>query len=610
MVGIGEDRMILKSLSECYDILKSEDKMPNIGYCEAKVSQIVELNYDGTIHNILPCNEKFEVPLQKKRTRKIEPYFLCDLPKYFFGKEKKDKSINETLDYEVKSRLLHIQILSNINSDRAEAMINFFRLKGKNLDYNFDILDYCENKLTVFKLKDDDKFIHEDEQIKEAWEKYLLEDLKKEGSGQCLISGKTNEAISRIHNSFKLAGGAPSGVSVVCFNEDAYCSYNKTQSYNAPISFTEMSKYVAALKYLTTSENNVCHLSEFDIIFWSDVGSDVLETKIIKEFFGYYDADKKEKKSNDKEEEDEGVDIATISDTTQLAQAILLSLCNCQEDEKINQILEDHKDTKVFLIGLSPNKSRTIPQLYYQVNFKLFIEKIKTFYKKIYLGKTLKEPITVTNIIRSTTRTGKLKDAYGEVKSPLISSILDGTNYSVYLIQFCQMYYEMNFNSPKNDTPDYKLNLTRMAILKGYLIQLGECLDVKLDENNLNVGYNLGRLFAVIEHIQTQIKDKYIKDSYINVCNNTHQALNNLLNLNAQNLEKLTLTKDKPKLAYYYEKMLADIMKNIDVEKIPRRLSGKDALYYHFGYAHQKDFIFTKKEPIVEDNLEEVLDND
>ena len=59
------------------------------------------------------------------------------------------------------------------------------------------------------------------------------------------------ESIARINQKIKGVYGAQSaGATLVGFNDPAFWSYNKEQSYNAPISESAMFKYTTVLNYL------------------------------------------------------------------------------------------------------------------------------------------------------------------------------------------------------------------------------------------------------------------------------------------------------------------------------------------------------------------------
>ena len=87
----------------------------------------------------------------------------------------------------------------------------------------------------VFKLDNENKYIHEHSSIREEWVKYYQNN-QSDYKAFCLVSGQRSP-IARLHQSIKgVKNAQSSGASIVSFNQDSFCSYNKEQSFNAPVS--------------------------------------------------------------------------------------------------------------------------------------------------------------------------------------------------------------------------------------------------------------------------------------------------------------------------------------------------------------------------------------
>ena len=59
-------------------------------------------------------------------------------------------------------------------------------------------------------------------------------------------------------------------MSLVCFNNSAFESYGREQSYNSSISVESMKKYTKALKYLVSSPKHKQIIDDMTILFWAN----------------------------------------------------------------------------------------------------------------------------------------------------------------------------------------------------------------------------------------------------------------------------------------------------------------------------------------------------
>ena len=144
----------------------------------------------------------------------------------------------------------------------------------------------------------------------------------------------------------------------------------------------------------------------------------------------------------------------------------------------------------------------------------------------------------------------------------------------------------------------------RAAILKAYYKKLNEftkreivpkeVLSVSLQTDSTIVPYNLGRLFSVLEAIQSAANpgiNATIKDKFFNSASATpNRVFPSLINLAQKHLRKL----DKgPRI--FYCKQLLDLTDKFG-ENFPDRLSLPQQGSFQLGYYHQTQVRYTKKE--------------
>lgn len=116
-----------------------------------------------------------------------------------------------------------------------------------------------------------------------------------------------------------------------------------------------------------------------------------------------------------------------------------------------------------------------------------------------------------------------------------------------------------------------------------------------LNEESKNRPYNLGRLFAVLEHIQQEANpgiNSTIKDKYFNsAASSPATTFPMLINLAQKHLRKI---KDEGS-RISFQKRIQGILDNFG-EEFPARMTMPQQGSFHLGYYHQTQKRFQKKE--------------
>lgn len=119
-----------------------------------------------------------------------------------------------------------------------------------------------------------------------------------------------------------------------------------------------------------------------------------------------------------------------------------------------------------------------------------------------------------------------------------------------------------------------------------------------LDKKYENIGYVLGRLFAVLERIQEQAQggniNKTIRDTYFSAAASSPQVTFKRLNdLAVHHLGKI---RNSGKSTIWLERLLGEVESLIPPQGVPSILSVEDQGRFSVGYYHQRQDFFTKKE--------------
>ena len=131
--------MILQALEEYYENLLQQGKVAKTGWCQAKVSHVIELNEDGTIKGIVSLKQEEErgkkkvliapmlfVPEMVIRSSGISANFLCDNAKYLLGIDE-DGTKSRIMDCFLAAKDKHLSILGKGKGAMAKAICAYFR---------------------------------------------------------------------------------------------------------------------------------------------------------------------------------------------------------------------------------------------------------------------------------------------------------------------------------------------------------------------------------------------------------------------------------------------------------------------------------------------------
>ena len=278
--------MILQSLVNYYENLAKQDKISKPGWCTAKVSYAIDLSSDGMIKSIIYLKSSEErgkktvdlplnliVPEMVTRSSGVSANFLCDNAKYFLGIEQNgtNSRVQECFN---AAKEKHISILSNVDNKIAKAICLFFEnWNPEKAKENIAVCDYWD-ELTdgsnlIFCMGND--YANENPEIRECWEHYNSK-LEDGGKGICMVTGK-KDVIARIHRGIKgVPGAQSSGAALVSFNAPSFESYEKEQSYNAPVGKYAEYAYTTALNHLLSIRDFRFSLGDSMVVYWAESG--------------------------------------------------------------------------------------------------------------------------------------------------------------------------------------------------------------------------------------------------------------------------------------------------------------------------------------------------
>ncbi|AVX19276.1 CRISPR-associated protein, Csd1 family [Carboxydocella sporoproducens DSM 16521] len=590
--------MIINSLYQYYErLLEDPDSgVSRPGFNKVKVSFALIISNTGELLDIVDLREikgkklvlrELDVPEQIKRASGISANFMCDNCMYVLGiKRKKNDKKERIRDAFEAFTALHEKILGEVDDEGAIAILRFLRQWDiDNADKHPKIVevidDISEGGNLVFRLEGAQGYIHERKAIIEAWHSYRSRQ-SSEVISQCLVTGKKS-SIARLHPNIKgVTGAQSSGASLVSFNLDAFTSYGKSQSYNAPVSENVAFGYTTALNYLLTNEKHRVRIGDTTTVFWAERSGGLEEDLLGALFFPA---------NNTKKKEGDDQNIITIDPKTVKLLHDIFSRIRAGEPVNIGL---DGIDPQVnfYILGLAPNASRLSVRFWHVDQYGKFIEKIAQHYIDLAIVKSFEnEPdyISIDMILKETAPLGDYKKIPPLLGGALIRSILTGIPYP-------QTLYHLIISRIR---ADQKVNYTRAAIIKACLVRNQRYykrgnevkISMALEEQNTNVAYRLGRLFALLEKVQEDANpdlNSTIKDRYFGAASATPGSIFPILLRLAQHHIA------KAKYGRLMDERIEEVINSIT--NFPAYLNLEEQGLFVLGYYHQRKALFTKNE--------------
>ena len=587
--------MILQSLNDLYERLSKDESygLSKPGYSIQKISYRIVIRMDGTLFD----PEDARTPNEKGKMHStpllvpgeatspgagINPGFLWGNQTYVLGRQPEDKKDGFGKVRFEAFREKHLQLENSINSERFSAVCRFLEQWSPDQLEEHPKLNDVGTGFGVFQILGESKDIHEDLKIIEWWESQLKTQNQDEIVGQCLITGK-EAPIARLHPKIKgVPGSQSAGASIVSFNDTAYESYTKTQSFNSPVSGEAAFRYGASLNALLTGPKHSKHrirVGDTTCVFWTEKPSFVEDA--FADVFGFG--------SNATEEVQDQVQRKKIE--------LLLDAVRDGGAFRHDQNLGGEQ-TPFYILGLAPNAARLSIRFFHRSTTTELLKKLRDHQTCMKLIREFPNPVgnrhadpefpAVWQILRETARVSdEIAPLLG---GAIVRAIIEGTPYPQGL--FTAIVRRVHL--------DRHVNYLRAATLKAILQRNHKIkITVMLDTENDNQAYLQGRLFATLEKIQeeghyaqtqTALKST-IKEKYFSSACATPQSV-------FPRLETLS-THHRRHLDYgrkiFFDQLIAEIKWKQNADNIASTNNLNEQGLFILGYYHQRKDLFTSK---------------
>lgn len=566
--------MILQALVKYYEDLERQEKLPKQGWCQAKVSYGINLSTDGDIKNILWLKEErqagkkqiwisqtMKVPAMLTRSSGVAANFLCDNSKYMLGIDKSGTGKRITECFEA-AKEKHLKLLKNTSGEMAQAICAFFyKWNPEKAKENAAVLENWEEITDggnlIFCM--DKKYAQDDKEIEQIWN---VESKQSETdiSGISLVTGEKTE-ISRIHRNIKgVPGAQSSGAALVSFNAPSFESYGKEQSYNAPVGKYAEFAYTSALNYLLAQKKYTFPLGDSIIVYWAEEAKTEYQDALLAL-------------------------LNPVKDNQSEVHGFFEKL---RKDEQI--IIDDielNPSQKFYILCLAPNAARLSVRFFYQSSFGNITKNLACHYERMQMIKPKweeREYLGIEDMLKETVNmNSRDKKTISNMAAMAFSAILQNSRYpaSLYTDTLIRIRAEQGCVTWG------RVSIVKAFLIKNYKNTEGE-ICMGLNEESNDVAYVLGRLFSVLESIQTEANPgikSTIRDRYFNsACATPASVFPVLFKLKNSHIKKIE--RDKGYLKRKYEDLLGELVSKL--EAYPKRLPLEEQGKFILGYYHQK----------------------
>lgn len=573
---------MIKELCAYYDRIAEEDRddLPPLGYSRQKISFCVALTSAGELHaiqdersaegkRVLP--KLVIVPGQAKPSGSgINPGFLWDNAQYLLGFKPDDPKPERTGEAFAAFRDRHLAAETEVDDPAFSAVCAFLRSWQPQRALAIENLAEIANGFGVFKIVGKAEYVHDRPKVRAYWDRHAEapeDDAADAVVLPSLIDGHPRR-IARLHEpKIKgVVGAQTSGAALVSFNLDAFESYGKSQSYNAPVSEADAFKYCTALNRLTGDYSRRIVLGDTTVVYWAErpVAAESVFTFIAESM---------------PQAEDASVTAAVARCLNQIRQGL--------PGDPV-----DDAAVPFYILGLAPNAARLSVRFWLATSVEMLVNRLRQHFADLEIGGAPPNapPITLQRILDETAR--ERKEISPLLGGALTRAVLTGGPYPTTLLRAVL----------RRIAVDGRANHVRASIVKACLVRKlraagqEETIPVSLNPNFESEAYQFGRLFAVLEKTQEEALpgvNSTIKDRYFSAASaNPIAVFPRVLRLHAHHLDKI----DNRGRRTNIEKLVQDICSRISADgSFPTHLPLDEQGRFFLGYYHQRQDLFTKK---------------
>lgn len=434
--------------------------------------------------------------------------------------------------------------------------------------------------VVAFRLEGDLDGIHERPAVRAAYEASLSHLDADPPRGPCLVSGEPSAPQASNETVLKgVAGAQTSGANLVSFNASSFLSYASGDGMLPPARIGKRASfaYTTALnELLDYGSRNRVQIADATTVIWAD-RDDEAESA----FIGLFDDDP------DAHVEDVKARLTGAS---------------------IGARGELNEPLRFFVLGLAPNASRLAVRFWFHDSFERLAPRVLQHFEDLRIVRQSDKDSRTPSIywlLRAIAPQGKADNVPPRLAGEWLRAILEGTAYPPALLNAAvnRCRAEQASDSFGGNVPYLRAAILKASINREHRRRHATAPDFQyireeLDVTQTDPAYRLGRLFAVLEHIQTAAQGRNvnatIRDRYYGAASSTPASVfPTLLRLKNAHLKKLQRGQETR-----YEKLVGEICGSLEqpvLADFPRQLDLHAQGLFALGYYHQRQSLFAPR---------------
>ena len=582
--------MILHSLVSYYERRAADPdparRLPANGFEDKEIAFVIEVDFDGRVVQLRDTRQmdgkrlraqRFLVPQGEKKTSGVKANLLWDSAEYVIGLARERKGgAEQTPAAAFRARIEALPPTAQGDPGIQAVLRALGRADWSVLRAHPAWSEIEEgNPVLSFALASDSgELVCQRDAVANAAAACLGEG----PTGWCLVEGM-RQPIARLHPSIKgVKDAQTSGANIVSFNARAFESYGKTerQGENAPVGERAVFAYTTALNHLLRRDSpNRIQIGDATTVIWAD-RDDALPVEFAA-LFG----------------DDPDTHVANVSKRLDGARS--------------GSVGADDSGLRFFILGLAPNASRIAVRLWLHERFDVLAPRVLRHFDDLRIARQSDRDAATPSmywLLRSIASANKADNVPPRLAGEWLRAILEGTPYPPALLNAA-----VNRCRAEQATRDFGGNVPylRAAILKACINRAHRArhglpadfqfIHEELDLNQDHPAYRLGRLFAVLERIQSRAQpgiNATIRDRYYGAASSTPASVfPTLLRLKNAHLGKLGGGE-----ASWDEKLIGEVCGSLEQPRLadfPRQLDLHAQGLFALGYYHQRQSFFAGK---------------
>lgn len=391
----------------------------------------------------------------------------------------------------------------------------------------------------------------------------------------CLVSGQTGP-VARLHSAIKGVWGAQtSGGNIVSFNRDAFNSFGKTQGVNAPVGERVEFAYTTALNELLARDSRQrIQVGDASTVFWAQRADPIEDEFALLLGPAQDDPD------------------AHVGEVRALYESI-----------RTGAFAGARGDNRFYVLGLAPNAARLSVRFWHAAPLRVLAARIAEWFDDLAIARGPHDPQhpALFTLLTATAVQGKADNISPHMAGDLMHSLLHGLPLPDTVLQAVVQ----RCRAEQANKTEPNVSHARAALMKACINRLvragrleGKEITVDLDESSPDAAYQLGRLFAAYERIQSDAAgrelNRSIRDTYFgSAMSNPAIAFPRVIQLNQAHMRDLR--RSKPGLHVVRDRLLGDIWNRLPPGyHFPASQPLPERARFALGYYHQRQAFFTK----------------